>query len=115
MARPDRPILDYATPASANLIRLVTALACAVFFNALTLLVSAAARDAAVALNRSVVASALFWIACAIYLALTRGRPSANAAFLIAYGFIPWVALVQFGAEILHVPPHLFGPDYLIN
>jgi hypothetical protein len=111
MAPHDPPILEYATPASpqGNLIRLVTALACAILFNALTLLASAAVKDAGVILNRSLAASALFWFACATYLVLIRCRPSATGGFLMAYGCIPWVALVQFAAESLHAEAHAFA------
>ena len=106
----DHPILEYARPPApqGNLIRLVTALACAGFWNLLTLAVSAGMRDTGVMLNISLAASLLFWAACAIYLVLIRCRPSANSAFLIAYGFIPWVALFQFAGEMLHVQMRWF-------
>ena len=108
MSPHDSPILDYATPASraGNTIRLVTALASAVFFNALTLLASAGLKDAGVVLNRSLAASVLFWFACATYLVLIRCRPSARGGFVMAYGYIRWVAVVQFVAESLHADAH---------
>jgi hypothetical protein len=104
MDRPDPPTLEYATPepAGRNARRLLAAVLCAVMTNLLVFLICMGFRDTGVVLGRSFVASAIFWLACLLYLLVRRLQITERAALLISYGFPAFALVVQYAWHRLH-------------